>query len=239
MNTLASSDPEPDFSSLAPWAICIAQTTRFRAHEAARRRWQPTDSIDANLTYYFQDMEVRGRQQNHVVAFGTEKPSRPSLSRANERQSARGARITTVRFRAAHLGIRLFDVFGSGSAINGSFDHAQYTPDCSDVLGIPRDGEDDRTMRQELRLVSNSAGGHVDRGLFWYNQVQIGPRRSSHHYDEYLGGNLRQQPVRSTATTGPKAIFGEIGFDVTDKLRLPSRPILRIRLVDRAVRLFR
>ena len=36
-------------------------------------RWRPIDAIDANLSYYYQDMDIGGRTENHVLAFGTGK----------------------------------------------------------------------------------------------------------------------------------------------------------------------
>ena len=104
-------------------------------------RWQPTDAIDANLTYYFQDMEVGGRQQNHVVAFGTGKyESATRYLEPNERaEPARGARDHgRSRLRAAHVGDRLLDVLGPRAARSDrSPDHVRVQLRAvPDVLGV-------------------------------------------------------------------------------------------------------
>ncbi len=235
VNTPGVSDPEPDFDSPAAVEANLHRANDVNSeHTGSARvgvRWQPTDSIDANLTYYFQDMEVGGRQQNHVVAFGTGKyESATRFLEPNERQNRLAALEITADLGFAQL--------TSASGYSTYSDLGQR--DQTDLLitleysyelfptfsAYTRDGEDDRTVSQELRLVSNSAGRVTwIGGLFWYNQVQIGPSREfTPHYDEYLGGNLRPDSLeyysyeRDDRTE--KAIFGEIGFDLTDKLKL-------------------
>ena len=69
------SDPEPDFTNPTEVAANLygdedvdwEETTGARA----ALRWQPGDNVDATFTYHYQNMEVGGRTQNHVAAFGT------------------------------------------------------------------------------------------------------------------------------------------------------------------------
>ena len=76
-------------------------------------RWRPIDAIDANLSYYYQDMDVGGRTENHVLAFGTGKYQEANrVLEPNERTNKLAALEINCRprLRDAHVGDGLFDV---------------------------------------------------------------------------------------------------------------------------------
>lgn len=69
------SNPEPDFSNPADVAANLRRVEDVNDEDtvAARLnvRWAPTDSIEANLWYVYQDTNTQGRQINHEESFNT------------------------------------------------------------------------------------------------------------------------------------------------------------------------
>ncbi len=69
------SDPEPDFSDPDAVAANLRQVEDANGEETlagrANLRWMPTDTIDVNLWYYYQDTKAEGRQISNEVSFGT------------------------------------------------------------------------------------------------------------------------------------------------------------------------
>ncbi|MEM8937550.1 MAG: TonB-dependent receptor, partial [Pseudomonadota bacterium] len=63
------SDPNPDFSDPDDVAANLrtVRDVNFENTISARigARWQPSDAVDANLTYYYQNVEIGGRQNTH------------------------------------------------------------------------------------------------------------------------------------------------------------------------------
>jgi outer membrane receptor protein involved in Fe transport len=235
VNNAGVSDPEPDLTSAAAVAANLHRVNDINTEETTAGRvalrWQPTDAIDANFTYYMQDMKVGGRQQNSRLAFGTgQYESATRFLEPNEREN----RLAALEI-SADLG------FASLTSATGySTYHDLGQRDQTDLLitleysyelfptfsAFTRDGEDDRTVSQEVRLVSNGTGKlSWIGGVFWYNQVQVGPSSEfTPHYDEYLGGELRPDSLeyysfeRDERTE--KALFGEVGYQFTDKLKI-------------------
>jgi iron complex outermembrane recepter protein len=239
VNQPGVSDPEPDFSSPAAVAANLHRADDVNSGETTSARlgfrWQPTDAIDANLTYHFQNMEVGGRQQNQIVSFGTGKyETAYRYLEPNERENRLASLEITADLGFAELtsatGYSRYHDFGQRDQtdllITLEFSYEAFPA----FSAFTRDGEDDRTSSQEVRLVSNGTGKlSWIGGLFWYDQMQLGPSREyTPHYDEYLndvlGTPLRPDSLeyfnlgRDDRTE--KAIFGEIGYQATDKLKL-------------------
>jgi iron complex outermembrane receptor protein len=235
VNEPGVSDPEPDFTSPADIAANLHRVDDVNTEETAAARiglrWQPTDAIDANLTYYLQDMKIGGRQSNHRVAFGTGRYETGTRYREwNERENRLAALEITADLGFAEL----------VSATGYSTYADQGQRDQTDLLisldfsyelfpafsAFTRDSENDRTRSQELRLVSSGAGPLTwIGGYFWYDQSLVGPSSEyTPHFDEYLGGELRPDSLeyfsyeRDERTE--EAFFGEIGYQITDKWKI-------------------
>ena len=225
------SDPEPDLHDPAAVAANL-----YRKNDAnfehtlsgrAALRWQPTDKIDANLTYYYQDMDIGGRQQNSVLSFGTgQYENATRVPEPNDRTNKLGA--LEINF---DLG---FATLTSATGYSTYRDHGQR--DQTDLLitleygyeAFPSftaytfDTEEDRNISQELRLVSKGKGPLTwIGGLFYYSQnVRLLSEEFTPHYDEFLGisrpDSLEYISYEEDDQT-EKAVFGEVGYDITKR----------------------
>ncbi len=111
------SDPEPNLADPAAVAANLYRKndTNTEETDSARvaLRWRPTDAIDANLSYYYQDMDIGGRTENHVRRVrhrqvpGSEPRAR--AERAHE-QACRARDQRRPRLRDAHVGDGLLHV---------------------------------------------------------------------------------------------------------------------------------
>lgn len=234
VNTPGVSDPEPDFSSPAAVAANLHRVDDVNSVDttAARvgLRWQATDNVDANFTYYYQNVDAGGRNQNNVVAFGTGKyVSSTRYREPNERENKLAALEITADLGFAEL--------TSATGYSTYADAGQR--DQTDLLitlnygyelfpsfsAYTFDDQHDRRLNQELRLVSNGTGKlSWIVGSFYNNKVEIGPSREyAPNFAEYLGGSrpdaLEYYSYERDETT-ERAIFGEIGYEITDDLKL-------------------
>ena len=226
------SDPEPDFSNPADVAANLysARDTNYEQTLSGRvgLRWQPSDKLDANFSYFYQDMEVGGRSTNNVLSFGTgryESATRfpEPIDRKNELVAAE---------IVADLG---FAELTSATGYSRYKDHGQR--DQTDLLitleysyeafpffsAFTFDSQLDRTLSQELRLVSTGNGrSSWIAGLFYLDQTSSQPSiEYAPHYDEYLGGVLRPDSIEYyslfDSALKEQGLFGEFSYDFTDR----------------------
>ena len=233
------SDPEPDFTDPAAVAANLYSVKDAnKEHTLSGRaglRWQPTDNVDANLTYYYQDMDVGGRTQNNVLAFGTGRyESSTRYPEPNNRKNQLLALEITADLGFAEL-----------TSATGS---SRYTElgqrDQTDLLitleysyeaypffsAFTREDQTDKTFNQEVRLVSKGDSRfNWIAGFFYNNQTSDGTSREfTPHYDEYLyqffGVSLRPDSLEYISVLNSdlteKAEFGEVGFQVTDRWQI-------------------
>ncbi len=230
------SDPQPDLTDPAAVAANLYRANDVNTEQTTAGRvglrWQPGDKVDANFTYYFQNLDVGGRDENHVVAFGTGKYE--SATRYPEpitRNNHLAAAEITADLGFAEL----------TSATGYSTYHERGQRDQTDLLitlmysyeaypsfsAFTRDIEDWRTLSQEVRLVSKKTR-RVNwlAGVFYFDQhLNEDSREYTPHYSEYLlnfgSGVVRPDALEYVSQEiddlKQKALFGEIGFDITDK----------------------
>ena len=225
------SDPEPNLSDPAAVAANLYHkkdtNTEKTLSGRVGLRWQATDSIDANLTYYYQDMDVGGRTQNHVLAFDTGKYQ--SANRVLE-PNTRTNRLAALEINA-DLGFATLTSATGYSTYNedGHRDQTdllitlEYSYEAFPTFtAFTHDTEQDRNISQELRLVSNGKGPlKWIGGLFWYSQnIRALSNEFTPHYDAFLGISrpdaLEYISYEEDDQT-EKAVFGEVGYDFTDK----------------------
>jgi outer membrane receptor protein involved in Fe transport len=225
------SDPEPNLQDPAAVAANLYRKNDVNWEQTlsgrAALRWRPTDAIDANLTYYYQDMDIGGRQQNNVVSFGTGKyESANRVLEPNERTNKLGALEVNVDLGFATL------TSATGYSTYKDRGHRDQT----DLLitleygyeafpsftAYTYDAEEDRNISQELRLVSKGKGPLTwIGGLFYYsqNERQLSEEFTP-HYAEFLGGS-RPDSLEyisyEVQDQTEKAIFGEVGYNITDR----------------------
>lgn len=231
------SDPEPDFSDPADvaanlWRKKDADFVKTLAGRAALR-WMPSDVLDLNLTYYYQDMESGGRTMNNIDAFGTGRyESAMRYLEPNDRRNELGVLELTADLGFAEL----------TSATGASRYQEDGQRDQTDLLigleysyeafptfsAYTHEVQEDRTFTQELRLVSTSSGP-----LSWivgafYNHLESDGASSEFtpHYDEYLltfgfPGVPRPDALEyysvSLTKQREEAVYGELSYDITDR----------------------
>ncbi|MCK7592870.1 TonB-dependent receptor [Pseudomarimonas salicorniae] len=190
-------------------------------------RWLPVDSVDVNLTHYYQSQEVGARTINHEVAFNTGRyESAHRFLEPNDRENALTALEITADLGFAELtsatGYSTYDERGQRDQTDLLIT-LEYSYEAFPAFAaFTREDQDERTLNQELRLVSTDEGP-----LSWilggfYNELKVDAqsREFTPGYSQYLGGgrpdNLEYFSVNRTDLK-EKAIFGELGYEFTDR----------------------
>ena len=225
------SDPEPNFADPAAVAANLYRKNDVNTEETASGRvalrWRPTDSIDANLSYYYQDMDVGGRTENHVLAFGTGKYQEANrVLEPNERTNKLAALEVNADLGFATLtsatGYSTFNEVGQRDQtdllITLEFSYEAFPS----FTAYTHDTQEDRNFSQELRLVSNSKGPlNWIGGLFYYSRnLRKLSEEFTPHYDEFNGfsrPDSLEYVAHEEDDLTEKAAFGEVGYDITDK----------------------
>jgi outer membrane receptor protein involved in Fe transport len=226
------SDPEPDFTDPAAVATNLRRDDDVNGEETLSARiglrWAPTDAIDATLTYYHQDMDVAGRTQNHVTAFGTGKyESANRYAEPNDRQNRLLALEITADLGFAELtsatGFATYEELGQRDQTDLLIT-LEYAYEAFPFFSaFTRENQKEDTRTQELRLVSQGDGPWSwIGGLFYLSQESDGASREfTPHYDEYLGGELRPDSLEYINVVledlTEQAVFGEVGYEITDR----------------------
>jgi iron complex outermembrane recepter protein len=224
------SDPEPNSPALVAANLFREEDVDSEETTSARvgLRWQPGDNVDATFTYHHQNMDVGGRTQNHRLAFGTglyESATRyaePS-ERTNELLSAEVIADLGFAELTSATGWSKYDEVGQRDQTDLLLT-LEYSYEAFPTFSaFTREIEREETFTQEIRLVSKG----TDRvnwiaGMFFqdFEQPNGDSREYTPEYDAYLGGSrpddLEYISVLYEDLT-EKALFGEIGFELTDR----------------------
>lgn len=192
-------------------------------------RWQPTDAIDATLTYYFQNEDNEGRTTSGALGVLNtgryESPSRV-LEPNEERSELIALEIT------ADLGFaELTSASGFGKYTeNGQRDQTdlliglEYSYETFPTFtAYTREEEETTFFNQEVRLVSTADKTYNwIIGGYYNNEKSIG--LSSEFTPGYGAANgfrtdlndLEYFAIGNTKLE-EKAVFGEVGYEITDK----------------------
>ena len=224
------SDPEPNNPALSAANLYGDKDVDGEDTTSARvgMRWQPGDNVDATFTYHYQNIEVGGRTQNNRLSFGTglyESAARyPERSeRTNELLSAEVVADLGFAELTSATGWSKYDELGQRDQtdllLTLEFSYEAF-PSFS---AFTREIEKEETFTQEIRLVSKNAGKlSWIAGMFFqdFEQPEADSREFTPEYDVYLGGSrpddLEFVSVLYEDLT-EKALFGEIGFQLTDR----------------------
>ncbi|MDJ0918469.1 MAG: TonB-dependent receptor [Woeseiaceae bacterium] len=230
------SDPDPDFSDSAAVSANLAPIEDANTEEALSGRfalrWMPIDAVDATLTYYFQNTKHGGRnvsgQRGTVPAGEYESPYR--VPEPNDRDSSLLALEITADLGFAEL--------TSATGIGGVEEAGQR--DQTDLLitleysyelfptftAFTFEDEEVETLNQELRLVSTSDGplNWIVGAFYNKNEFRGLSSEFTPGYGAFVGPSFRQDlndleyfSADRTELT-ETALFGEIGYDLTDQL---------------------
>ncbi len=229
------SEPDPDFTdptALAGFnALEDANTEDIWSGRVAAR-WQPSNSLDATLTYYFQNGDFGGR--NTTSFRNTTVPSgRYEYAARVPEPAERNDELLALEI-VADLG---FAELTSASGIGGTEFNGQR--DQTDLLitleyyyefyptftGFTFEDEKTEIINQELRLVSTSdgplswiVGGFYNENEFTGLSTEFTPGIGAFNADFGFRQDLNDLEYFATSWTNleEKALFGEVGYDVSE-----------------------
>lgn len=228
------SDPEPNDPADIPANLRRVDDTNYEKTWAGRAglRLQAAEGIEVNLTHYFQNMDVGGRNLNSVAAFGTGPyESAVRYLEPNKRIN----RLTSLEITADLGFAELTSATGKGKYHdNGQRDQTdllitlEYSYEFFPTFSaFTRDWENDETFSQELRLVSKDVGPLSWIGGLFYRRLDVlqESKEFTPHYDDYLasilGGTGRPDDLEywsfGEETLTEKALYGEIGYEINDQ----------------------
>lgn len=229
------SEPDPDFSDPAARAANFSPVEDANTEEAlsgrVALRWVPTDTIDATLTYYFQQTEHGGRnvsgQRGTVPAGEYESPFR--VIEPNDRDSD----LISLEI-VADLG---FAELTSATGIGGVEESGQR--DQTDLLitldysyetfptftAFTFEDEETETFSQELRLVSTGDGplSWIVGAFFNKNDYRALSSEFTPGYGAFVGPGFRQDLndleyfEADISELEETALYGEVGYNFTDQ----------------------
>jgi iron complex outermembrane recepter protein len=228
------STPQPDFGNPADVAANLrtdkdADDLQMWSGRVGLR-WQPSDSVDANLTYYYQKQDAGGRSINHLDAMGTDRyTSAHRFVEPNKRENQLAALEIEADLGFASLtsasGVSWYDEIGQRDQtdllITLEFSYEAF-PDFS---AFTLEEQKDRNFSQELRLVS-TADGPIDwifGGFYNHSKSEGSSKEYTPGYDTYLGGsrpdNLEYYSAGVTKLD-ELAFFGEVTWHINDRWQI-------------------
>jgi outer membrane receptor protein involved in Fe transport len=229
------SDPEPDLTNPADVSANLYSAEDVNSEESLfgriGMRWAPASgAVDANFTYYFQDMEVGGRTQNNVAAFGTGfYQSAVRYPEPNDRENQLFSAEIVADLGFAELtsatGFGKYEELGQRDQTDLLITLEYSYELFPSFSSFTRETEDNDYLSQELRLVSQG-DGRVSwiGGIFYQSSDLYGDSiEFTPHWDEYLTGGVPARPDSIEYYNvlyqylDEKAVFGEIGIDLTDR----------------------
>lgn len=239
--------PDPDWSDPAAVSANTQSIDNANFDETTTAklmfRWQPTDEIDALLSYTYQQQEVGGRS---IVHFNTLSPDNKLVAQLGRYESA--YRVAEPREKttdllalevSADLGIAeltsassyaTFDAIGQRDQtdllIRLDFGYEEFPS----FTAFTREEDEQSSFTQEFRLVST-----IESQLSWivglyYNDTNIkgDSREFTPNFDQYAlthfapNGNPRPDGLEYVSLgdtdTKESAIFGELSYQISDKL---------------------
>lgn len=235
VQTIGVSNPDPDFTNQADVDANLRRVEDANTEETlsgrAALRWQPTDAFDANLTYYFQNAKYGGRTTSGLrgpVPLGEyEAPQRV------EEPAKLDTRLLALEVTAdlgfaeltSATGVSQEKFLGQRDQTDLliSLDYSYET--FPSFTGFTQEVEKSERFNQELRLVSQNEGPlSWIVGAFYNKRDDIGiSSEFTPFYGDFAFGpgtsavlnDLEYYAVGKSELT-EQAVFGEIGYQITD-----------------------
>jgi outer membrane receptor protein involved in Fe transport len=225
------SNPQPDFSDPADVAANLKKKNDADTEQTLSGRvalyWKIADTLDANLTYYYQNQDVGARTVNHREAFDTGKyVSAHRFLEPNERKNQLlalelGWDLGFARLTSA-TGSSKYNADGQRDQTDLLLDFEYGYEDFPSFVAYTHEQAEEKTFNQELRLVSQGDGPWNWIAGVFYNRF-TGDTSSAEYvpgYPEFIG----YPPDTSTLeylqlneeTFKEKAVFGELGYQFTE-----------------------
>lgn len=201
-------------------------------------RWQPTDWLDTTINYFHQKQDTEGRSIVHHNALN---PSNGLNQVLGEYESAyryeepreKEDSLLSLEIKAdlgfaelvSATGLSTFEADGQRDQTDLLIRLDYGYEEFPSFSAFTRELSDDNSLTQEIRLVSQneSALSWIVGGYYNKNETDGSSKEFTPHYDEFLGGSrpddLEYYSVDRSETT-EKAIFGELGYAVNEKLNI-------------------
>ena len=229
------SNPQPDFSNPDDVKANLTQKSDANTEETwsgrAALRYSG-DRFDGTLTYYYQDMDIGGRQINNRDAFGTGKyVAAMRYEEPNKRKNTLTALEMVFDLGFAELtsatGYSEYNENGQRDQTDLLLSFEYGYEEFPSFSAFTREDEDDERFTQEIRLVSTGDGPlNWIVGAFYddFKLDQISEEFTP-GFDQFAVDNLGGEQLRpdaleyyqiSKSKTTEKAVFGEIGYQLTE-----------------------
>jgi iron complex outermembrane receptor protein len=177
------------------------------------------DRLDSTLSYYYQDMDIGGRQVNYRDSFGTGKyESAARFEEPNKRKNELVSLETVADLGFADLtsatGYNEYTEKGQRDQTDFLL-RAQYGYEFfPSFVAFTRENADEDTFTQELRLVSNGDGpfNWIAGGFYSHFKIDAMSQEFYPGIDVFPLGFVSSLEEKTTET----AAFGELGYEITD-----------------------
>ncbi len=191
-------------------------------------RWQPSDTFDATLTYYFQDEDNEGRSVSGARGgFATPRFASPSrVLEPNQEENRLLALEITADLGFAELtsatGIADYQEVGQRDQTDLLISLEYSYETFPTFTAFTLEEEENDYFNQEIRLVSTSDGplNWIVGGFYNKFETVASSAEFTPGYAEFAGfdrpDNLEYFSAGSSEIV-ESAIFGEIGYQITDK----------------------
>ncbi|HEX7375292.1 MAG TPA: TonB-dependent receptor, partial [Steroidobacteraceae bacterium] len=225
------SDPEPDFSDPAAVKANLRKVKDADTEETFTGRaslfWQVTDDVVANLTYYYQDQQVGARTVNHRLSFDTGRyVSASRFLEPSDKTNQLLALEWTWDLGFADLtsatGSSKFEFDGQRDQTDLLMDFNYGYEDFPQFAAYTHEQSEEKTFNQELRLVSKTVSRWNWIAGAYYNRFENDSSSAEHTpgFPEWKllppGTPDLEYLAKSSETFEEKALFGELGFHITD-----------------------
>lgn len=191
-------------------------------------RWQPSEVLDATLTYYFQEEDNEGRTiSSHMGALPTGKyENAQRVEEPNEESTSLLALEIIADLGFAELtsatGISEYEEIGQRDQTDLLISLEYSYETFPTFTAFTEENERIDTLNQEVRLVSTTDSSfNWIVGAFYNRSEDVGySAEYTPGYAQFAGfdrpDNLEYFSASSTNVT-EKAVYGEFGYEITDK----------------------
>ncbi|WP_295695598.1 TonB-dependent receptor [uncultured Maricaulis sp.] len=236
------SNPVPDFNDPADVAANLAPVSDADGEEAVSgriaARWAPTDWLDATATYYFQNQDIEGRQissrRSPIPAGGYESALRvlEPIERNNELLALEVTADLGFAELTSATGFGSYDAEGQRDQTDLLISLEYSYESFPNFTAFTHELTENEFFNQEVRLVSTYESQFNWIVGFYYNKAEFvgSSEEYTPNYAAYVNDNfgfgLTENPTDleyfSTSNTEltESAIFGELGWDITDRLSI-------------------
>jgi len=226
------SDPQPDFDDPADVEANLTRREDADTEQTLYGRlglfWQVTDTLEANLTYYYQDQDVGARTVNHDDAFATgiyvsgHRVLEPSEQKNQLMALELGWDAGFARLVSA-TGYSKYKSNGQRDQTDLLLDFEYGYEDFPSFVSYTREDREEETFNQELRLVSQGDGRWSWIAGAFYNHYTLDSSSAEFvpGFPEFIGLPPDTPTLEylelNDETIEEKALFGELGYLITER----------------------